>query len=71
VVCNTLLENTCNFASVSYLTATSTERKYLPDQIKDIPYLKILWEDSVDIKVKQKQIKQNLVEAITSIAQEH
>ena len=71
VVCNTLLENTCNFASVSYLTATSTERKYLPDQIKDIPYLKILWEDSVDIKVKQKQIKQNLVEAITSIALEH
>ena len=70
-VCNTLLENTCKFASVSYLTATSTERKYLPEQIKDIPYLKIEWEDSVDIKVRQKQIKQNLVEAITAIALEH
>lgn len=70
-VCNSLLENTCKFASVSYLTATSTERKYLPEQIKDIPYLKIEWEDSVNIKVNQKHIKGDLTQAITSIALEH
>ena len=70
-VCNNLLENACNFASVSYLTATSTERKYLPEQIKDIPYLKIEWEDSVNIKVNQKQIKGDLTQAITSIALDH
>ena len=70
-VCNYLLENTCNFASVSYLTATSTERKYLPEQIKDIPYLKIEWEDSVNIKVNQKHIKGDLTQAITSIALDH
>ena len=40
-VCNYLLDNSCNFAIVSYLTATSTEREYLPEQIKDIPYFKI------------------------------
>ena len=70
-VCNYLLENSCNFASVSYLTATSTERKYLPEQIKDIPYLKIEWEDSVNIKVNQKHIKGDLTQAITSIALDH
>lgn len=70
-VCNYLLDNSCNFASVSYLTATSTERKYLPEQIKDIPYLKIEWEDSVNIKVNQKHIKGDLTQAITSIALEH
>ena len=70
-VCNSLLDNSCNFASVSYLTATSTERKYLPEQIKDIPYLKIEWEDSVNIKVNQKQIKGDLTQAITSIAIHH
>ena len=70
-VCNALLENSCKFASVSYLTATSTERKYLPEQIKDIPYLKIEWEDSVNIKVNQKHIKGDLTQAITSIALEH
>lgn len=70
-VCNALLDNSCKFASVSYLTATSTERKYLPEQIKDIPYLKIEWEDSVNIKVNQKHIKGDLTQAITSIALEH
>lgn len=70
-VCNYLLDNSCKFASVSYLTATSTERKYLPEQIKDIPYLKIEWEDSVNIKVNQKHIKGDLTQAITSIALEH
>lgn len=70
-VCNYLLENSCNFASVSYLTATSTERKYLPEQIKDIPYLRIEWEDSVNIKVNQKHIKGDLTQAITSIALDH
>lgn len=70
-VCNYLLDNSCRFASVSYLTATSTERKYLPEQIKDIPYLKIEWEDSVNIKVNQKHIKGDLTQAITSIALEH
>ena len=70
-VCNYLLDNSCNFASVSYLTATSTERKYLPEQIKDIPYLKIEWEDSVNIKVNQKYIKGDLTQAITAIALEH
>lgn len=71
VVCNNLLENSCKFASVSYLTATSTERKYLPDPIKNIPYLKILWEDSVDIRVNQLQIKQGLTDAVTAIAVDH
>lgn len=70
-VCNYLLDNSCSFASVSYLTATSTERKYLPEQIKDIPYLKIEWEDSVNIKVNQKHIKGDLTQAITAIALEH
>jgi hypothetical protein len=70
-VCNYLLDNSCNFASVSYLTATSTERKYLPEQIRDIPYLKIEWEDSVNIKVNQKHIKGDLTQAITAIALEH
>lgn len=70
-VCNYLLDNSCKFASVSYLTATSTERKYLPEQIKDIPYLKIEWEDSVNIKVNQKHIKGDLTQAITSIALDH
>lgn len=70
-VCNYLLDNSCRFASVSYLTATSTERKYLPEQIKDIPYLKIEWEDSVNIKVNQKHIKGDLTQAITSIALDH
>lgn len=70
-VCNSLLENSCKFATVSYLTATSTEREYLPDQIKDIPYLKIEWDDSVNIKVNQKHIKGDLTETITSIALDH
>lgn len=70
-VCNTLLENTSNFKSVSYLTATSTKRKYLPSQIKDIPYLKIVWEDSVNINVKQKHITGDLSEVITNICLSH
>ena len=70
-VCNSLLENSCKFASVSYLTATSTKREYLPVEIKDIPYLKIDWEDSVNIKVNQKHVKGDLTEVITSICLDH
>lgn len=70
-VCNALLKNTCNFASVSYLTATTTKRKYLPPQINDIPYLTIEWEDGVNIHVDKKHITGDLTEAITSIALEH
>ena len=70
-VCNDLLNNACKFASVSYLTATSTKRKYLPEQIKNIPYLKIVWEDSVNINVKQKHVTGDLNEVITNICLSH
>ena len=70
-VCNALLENTCKFASVSYLTATSTKRKYLPEEIKDIPYLKLVWEGSININVKQKHVTGDLTEVITNIAVDH
>ena len=70
-VCNALLDNTCKFASVSYLTATSTKRKYLPEEIKDIPYLKLEWEGSININVKQKHVTGDLTEVITNIALDH
>lgn len=70
-VCNALLDNSCKFASVSYLTATSTKRKYLPDEIKGIPYLKLIWEGSININVKQKHVTGDLTEVITNIAVDH
>lgn len=70
-VCNDLLLNSSNFKTVSYLTATSTKRKYLPEQIKSIPYLRIVWEDSVNINVNQKHVTGDLTEVITNICLSH
>lgn len=55
-VCNELLLRTLKFKTVSYMTATPTPTKYLPDAMQDLEYVEYKWEDAVKPIVRHKYV---------------
>lgn len=55
-VCNELLIRSHKFKSVSYLTATPTPLKYLPECMQDLDYVEYKWEDAVKPIVRHKYV---------------
>ena len=51
-VCNDLLNSTYKFKSTSFLTATPTIRKYLPEPIKKLEYVEFKWESAKKPDIK-------------------
>lgn len=51
-VCNDLLNSTYKFKSTSFLTATPTIRKYLPQPIKELEYVEFKWESAKKPDIK-------------------
>lgn len=46
-VCNKLINNSFEFKSVSYMTATAPPYNYLPKPMKKLKYYKYLWQNTV------------------------
>lgn len=46
-VCNKLINNSFEFKSVSYMTATAPPYKYLPSPMKKLEYYKYIWQNTV------------------------
>lgn len=67
-VCHALLKNSYKFKSVSYLTATPTERCYLPEPLKKLDYVEIKWKNLIKPEIKHmycgKQLQTKVVSFI-------
>lgn len=59
-----LLENSNGFKSVSYLTATPTNYKYLPEPMKKLDILEFDWEAKVKPDLKHCYVNQGMVESV-------
>ena len=46
-VCNKLINNSFEFKSVSYMTATAPPYKYLPSPMKKLEYYKYIWQNTI------------------------
>lgn len=65
-----LLENSNGFKSVSYLTATPTNYKYLPEPMKKLDILEFDWEAKVKPDLKHCYVKNNMVDSVLSMCLE-
>lgn len=59
-----LLENSNGFKSVSYLTATPTNYKYLPEPMKKLDILEFDWEAKTKPDLKHCYVNQGMVESV-------
>ena len=51
-VCHALIESTYKFKSASFLTATPTERSYLPSPMKQLSYIQLNWQSLCKPEIK-------------------
>ena len=58
-----LLNRTYDFKSVTYLTATPTDPKWLPQPLKELEYIKLNWENASKPDISHKYISNNITEA--------
>lgn len=63
-VCIKLLESNKDFKSVSYLTATPTDYKYLPKPMKYLQIIELNWGSKVQPDLKHVYIKEGMVERV-------
>lgn len=59
-VCNRLLNRIDMFASVTYLTATPTNKKYLPPHLATIPMIKLKWSNQCGVTVRKCKVGTDL-----------
>lgn len=55
-VCNDLINNSFDFKSVSYMTATPPPVKYLPEPMKRLPYYKYIWLNVTKPNINHKYV---------------
>lgn len=55
-VCNDLINMTYKFKSVSYMTATPPNRKYLPEPMKKLHYYRFVWKNIKKPNIKHKYV---------------
>lgn len=48
---NSLLDNVFKFPKLSFVSATSIKREYLPSKIVNLPYTELSWNNAVPVKV--------------------
>ena len=58
-----LLDRSYDFKSVTYLTATPTDPRYLPPPLKDLEYYKLNWENASKPDISHKYVSNNITEA--------
>jgi hypothetical protein len=51
-VCHALIERTYKFKSTSFLTATPTDRAFLPEPLKKLDYINIQWKNAIKPEIK-------------------
>ena len=51
-VCHALIERTYQFKSTSFLTATPTDRSFLPEPLKKLDYVNIKWKNIIKPDIK-------------------
>lgn len=55
-VCNKLINNSFEFKSVSYMTATAPPYKYLPSPMKKLKYYKYIWQNVTKPNINHKYV---------------
>ena len=55
-VCNDLINNSFDFKSVSYMTATPPPHKYLPKPMKELPYYQYKWSNITKPNINHKYV---------------
>ncbi|WP_300733821.1 hypothetical protein [Pseudomonas sp.] len=63
-VCIKLLNNNQEFKSVSYLTATPTDYKYLPEPMRSLDIIEMDWEGKVTPHIEHAYVKEGMVERL-------
>lgn len=66
-VSNRLIDCVEKFKSVTYLTATPTNRKYLPPSLSKLPFLTVNWEGSSVVELKKCKVNVDLNAKVTAI----
>ena len=61
-----LLEQSFEFKSTTYLTATPTDPKYLPEPLKKLDYIKLEWENAIKPNISHCYVPNNITEATLS-----
>lgn len=61
-----LLESSEDFKSVSYLTATPTDYRYLPQPMKDLQIIEFDWEGKIKPDLTHCYVKEGMVERVLS-----
>lgn len=59
------------YASVCYMTATATPRKYFPNEMKGLEYIRLNWEGSVLMNVNTAKIGSDVTSKVVAIALKH
>lgn len=69
-VLNYIMDNYSKFGSYVFVTATPTQKDFLPEQLKDIEMVKYVWEDSdvIDLCVQQTS---DIVKDLTVVCKQH
>lgn len=66
-VCLKLLEASDDFKSKSYLTATPTNYKYLPEPMKNLDIVEFNWEGKTSANLKHTYVKEGIVEKVLAL----
>ena len=59
------------YASVCYMTATATPRKYFPKEMQGLEYIRLNWEGSVLMNVHTSKIGSDVTSKVVAIALKH
>lgn len=52
---NKLLANLLEFDKVSFVSATPIDKEFLPNQLKELPYTELIWDNTEKVKVEPYQ----------------
>lgn len=64
---NKLLTNLLDFDKVSYVSATPIDKEFLPNQLKELPYTELIWDNTEKVTVEPYQTTKPLYAVLNII----